>query len=208
MNESLFFLHICAILGLVYLASLMKEKGLLISFVLQVVMANLLVTKEILLFGFSVTCTDVFTIGSFITLTILQTRYGDQSAKEAIPLILYAFVFIAILSQIHLYYIPAPYDTAHPSYLTIFNHSPRIFLSSLAMTLITQYFYLFLLKKWKRPIPTLLLSQLIDTIAFTFLALYGVMHHLFDIILISYLIKVLAIITMTPVIRYAKRLQI
>ena len=208
MNESLFFFHIFSILIFVYVASLLGEKGLLISFVLQVIMANLFVTKEVLLFGFSVTCTDVFTIGSFIVLTLLQIRYGEKSAHQAIPLILYAFVFTAVFSQIHLMYTPAPYDTAHTSYLAILSHSPRIFFSSLLISVATQYFHLFLLKKWTKPIFALLTSQLFDTVAFTLFALYGVMHNLVHIVFISYLIKVLAIITMTPVIRYAKRLQV
>ena len=203
MNEILFFGHIFAIVAFVYLASFLGEKGLLISFVLQVVMANLFVTKEILLFGFSVTCTDVFTIGAFIILTLLQTRYGEKSAEAALPLTLYALFFIAILSKIHLLYTPAPYDTAHPAYETLLSPSGRIFFSSLFITIATQYLHLFLLKKWKRPILTLLTSQLFDTIAFTLCALYGLMHNLLHIIFVSYLIKVLAIITMTPAVRYA-----
>jgi uncharacterized integral membrane protein (TIGR00697 family) len=208
MNECFFFLHILTILAFVYVASLFGKKGLLVSFVLQVIFANLFVTKEIILFGFSVTCTDVFTIGSFITLTLLQTRYGEKSAHEAIPLIIYSFVFIAILSQIHLGYVPAPYDTAHASYATIFSHSPRILLSSVLVTVVVQYFHLFLLKKWNKPTLTLLTSQFLDTIAFTFLALYGVMHNLSHIILVSYFIKVLAIMTITPFMHYAKRLPV
>lgn len=204
MNEALFFFHIFAVVLFVYLASRLGEKGLLISFILQVVMANLLVTKEILLFGFSVTCTDVFTIGSFMALTLIQLRYGEKKALEAIPLMLYAFLFIAALSQLHLLYTPAPYDTAHPFYVALFSHSPRIFLSSLAITLTTQYFHLFLLKKWQKPLLVLLTSQFFDTVAFTFLALYGVMHNLPHIIFISYGIKALAIITMTPVLKHAK----
>ncbi|MDN3508159.1 MAG: hypothetical protein P0S94_04480, partial [Simkaniaceae bacterium] len=76
MNEILFFLHLIALMAFLFFAMRLGKGALYTAFAVQLITANLFVSKEISLFGLSVTPTDVFTIGSLFTLTALMEHYG------------------------------------------------------------------------------------------------------------------------------------
>jgi uncharacterized integral membrane protein (TIGR00697 family) len=50
-----------------------------------------------------------------------------------------------------------------------------------------------------------MISQAIDTVFFSFLGLYGIVSNISDIILASYLIKILAILLATPFVAFARK---
>jgi uncharacterized integral membrane protein (TIGR00697 family) len=70
--------------------------------------------------------------------------------------------------------------------------------------MIDYYVYSLLRRYWMhrfliiRNILSTLLSQLYDTIAFSLLGLYGIVEHIEQVIVISYSIKIVAIILTTP----------
>jgi uncharacterized integral membrane protein (TIGR00697 family) len=54
----------------------------------------------------------------------------------------------------------------------------------------------------------LTISQLIDTLLFSFLGLYGIVANIFDILILSFCLKLLAIALMTPFLMIAKKILI
>ena len=58
--------------------------------------------KQIDLFGFSVTCSDVFAIGGILSLNLLQEYFGKEAASRAVKVSLLALLFFAVMSQVHL----------------------------------------------------------------------------------------------------------
>lgn len=216
MNELLFFLHALFVLFFLLIALRLGKEALLSFFVLEAVIANLFVTKEICCFGMTITCTDVFAIGSLFTLNLLQELYGKSFAKKGTYIASFLLLFFILMSQIHLRYFPSSFDTKQNAFDAILSTSPRIIVSSLIVLFLSQRLDIQIyswLKKWKgekhfllRFGTSALISQFFDTLLFSFLALYGTLHSLFDIIVMSYLVKVIIIFTMSPFTLLCKRL--
>lgn len=210
MNESIFFIHIFLVIAFILAALRLGKSALIASLTLQGVFANLFVMKQMKLFGFSVTCSDVFVIGSLLSLNLLQEFFGKQSAKQAVKISFAALLFFALMSQIHLLYSPNDFDQTHTAFLTLFSSSLRLVFASLLTFFLVQQFdiRLFSLLKGKLPIRialSLLSSQLLDTTLFTFLGLYGLVESIFDIILVSFLVKCVVIATSAPFTAFSKR---
>lgn len=215
MNESLFIIHAILVMLCGFLA-LRLGKGVLIAWVsLQAILANLFVIKQMCFFGFHVTCSDVFVIGSALGLNLLREFYGQKAAKEALTSCLFAMVFFVLMAQIHLFYLPSSFDTAHPSFENILSPSPRLLIASLAVFMIVQkvelHFFSFLKEKFTnvslawRNVLSVSTTQFLDTVLFSIFGLLGIAHNLLDIIVVSFLIKLAAVALMAPLTHLAKQ---
>lgn len=210
MNEVLFLAHVWIVIVFVLIALRLGSASLTALIAVQGILANLFVVKQMQLFGFSVTCSDVFAIGGILSLNLLQEYFGKDAAKRAVKISLGALLFFVAMSQIHLLYTPTSVDTTHNSFENIFSSSLRIVFASLSTFFIVQLFDVrfFSLLKGRLPIRiaiSLLTAQLLDTILFSFLGLYGLVESVFDIILMSFLIKCLIILASSPFTAFSKR---
>ena len=89
MNELVFFTSILAV-STFSLGVLSLGKEALVAFIcLQGLLSNLFVTKQIMLFGLDVTSSDIFAVGTILSLNLLQEYYGPQIVKKAISLLNY-----------------------------------------------------------------------------------------------------------------------
>ncbi len=215
MNETLFLLHM-AMAFLFTLGALKLGKGALTTWIcLQALFANLFVLKQIELFGFQVTCSDVFAVGGILGLNLLQEYYGKPASQKATQACFFFMLFFVLLSKVHLLYIPSREDTAHEAYSQLLSPAPRLLLASLFVFFIVQKIDLKVFSKLKskmktssfglRNIISLLSSQLLDTVLFTFIGLYGIVSSLYDVILMSFLIKVVVILCLSPSAWVAKK---
>jgi uncharacterized integral membrane protein (TIGR00697 family) len=211
-NEIIFFLQI-AIIIIFSLIALRIGSGALITWVtVQAFIANLFVLKQITLFGLNVTASDVFAIGGLLGLNFLQEYFSRDDAKKAAWIAFFFMIFFAICSQLHLFYTPSAYDSSHAAFTTILSPTPRLLIASLTVFFVVQFFdmffFAFLKKRWPtasfslRAAITLTSSQLLDTFLFSFLGLYGIVASVFDIIVISFLIKLIVIVWFSTVTKW------
>ena len=215
MNELIFFSHILLLIAVVLFALRLGKSALIALLALQVVIANLFVTKQIICFGFHVTGSDVYTIGVLFSLNLLQEYFGKATAKQAIWIAFFLLLFFVAMSQIHLRYVPSPYDTMQGVFEQALASAPRIMAASFAVGFFSQRLDVRLYGFLKKRFPdraiifrfggAALVSQFIDTVLFSLLALYGFVHSMMHIIILSYLIKVSIIFCMTPFTTFAKR---
>lgn len=215
MNEILFIFHVIVVMAFGFAALRLGKATLAAWIALQAVLANLFVIKQIDFFGFHVTCSDVFAIGSMLGLNLLQEYFGKDAAKKALWASFFAMLFFVAMAQIHLFYQPSPFDTSHASFETILSSSPRLLMASISVFVIVQQIDLRLFGTLKQKFPRLPLSarnglslsvtQLLDTALFSFLGLWGLVAHLFDVIFISFLIKLAIIALMSPLTHFSKR---
>ncbi len=189
---------------------------------IMTVLANLFVLKQITLFGFTATASDALAVGITLGLNLLQEYYTKSTAIKAIWIGFYTALFYAIMSLLHLAYVPAISDTFEPMYNAILTNMPRTVLASLVTFLIVQFtdtqLYALLKKQFNnrffilRNYSTLAFTQLLDTVLFSFLGLYGISDNfsdistIIDIIIISYIIKLIVIFIAVPYVRLAKTL--
>lgn len=213
-NELIFLIQIITIVSF-SLGALKFGKEALVTFVcICCILANLFVLKQTTLFGFNATCSDAFTIGATLGLNLLQEYFGRYISRITIGINFFFLIFYAIMSQIQLAYVPSMFDSMQQHYLPLMQLMPRIMIASITVYLIAQiadYFIYGLLKKYwhhrlliTRNYISIIISQFIDTVLFTFLGLYGIVENLWEIIFISYCIKLVAIFIATPFVGFSK----
>ena len=214
MNELLFCAH-AIIISLFTIVALKTSKETLVATIaIYCILANLFVLKQITLFGLHPTASDAFSVGAILGLNLLQEYFGKNAAKKATWTCFFALVLYAIVSQIHLLYSPSVYDTSAGHYSFLLTFMPRIAFASIATTIFVQHIdrilYEFLKKKFNnqhfllRNIISLFLVQIIDTILFSFAGLYGIISNIGDVILVSFIVKVITILLSVPLIALLK----
>ena len=177
--------------------------------ILQAILANVFVLKQISLFGLEVTSCDVYAVGAVLSLNLLQEVHGAEASKQAIWLSGAALLFFVCMSQFHLWYLPGVHDQVNSSLTSVFNSLPKIVFSSLGVFCAIQWidFYLYAYVKrclgekhlFLRLSGTMLLVQALDTIGFAWFALAGEVASIWQIIIMSYLIKVIIILFAAPI---------
>lgn len=215
MNEILFILHVAIVVGFGFGALRMGSSALTAWIALQAVLANLFVIKQICFLHFHVTCSDVFAIGNLLGLNLLREYFGKEVAKRALWTCFFIMLFFVAMTQIHLLYHPSPFDHSQASFHTILSSSPRLLITSLAVFLIVQHIDIRVFGYTKHRFQNIPLSvrnacclsmtQCLDTVLFSIFGLWGLVAHLSDIILMSFLIKLVVIALMSPLIHFSKR---
>ena len=209
-NEVLFFSQII-IVSAFALGSLAFGRSGLVSFIsVSWLIANLFVPKEATLFGLSVLTSDVFAVGCDVGISLLREYYGEDDAKKAIYTGLYILLFFLVVSQILILYTPSLNDTSHIHFEALFGRMPRIIITGFFVSLLSKNLNLVFLNGLTKLIGdryfqlkamcAIAAAQLIDTVLFCYIALYGVATSVNQIIFFSYSVKLLAIIFCVPII--------
>lgn len=207
-NELLFFLHISVISSATIAFGRMGKEALVTYISLLFVIANIFVIKQIEIFSWYATTADAFIIGISFSINLLQEFWGKKIARKAIVISFACSAFYMIMTQFLLHYIPIAQDMSHPHFIAIMNNTLRIVTASFISYLVTQFIdtalYGYLKNKTNgsyfvlRNYFSICTSQLLDTILFSFLGLYGIVANLWHIIFISYIIKLIAMVALTP----------
>jgi hypothetical protein len=226
MNELLLIASLLLSFGLVLLFYyLFGKAGLYCWTVLATIAANIEVLIVVDAFGMEQTLGNILFASTFLVTDLLSEFYGKKASNRAVNVgILTSLAFI-VISQSWLMYVPAESDFAMPHMQAIFSNTPRLMLTSFVVYAICQRFdvwayhkwWAFTTKKcgdrerflWLRNNGSTLVSQLLNTLLFTFGAfagLYGV-STLISITLSSYVIFIVTSLADTPVIYLAKHIH-
>jgi uncharacterized integral membrane protein (TIGR00697 family) len=219
MNETLWLAFALLDLTMVLVVfRLFGRVGLFGLIVLNLVLCNIQVLKVIELFGFTTTLGNVLYASVFLSTDLLSEFYGKQEARRGVLLGFAALVLGTLYMQIALLFTPAADDFAQGPLSTIFSFQLRVVLASLVAYLASQLhdvwaFHLLKQKTggrylWLRNNVSTMVSQLIDTALFCSIAFIGVFPPavFWDILLTTYVVKVLVAGLDTPFIYLAKRL--
>lgn len=214
MNESIFLFQATIIICFALGALKLGKEALTAWVAIQALVANLFVLKQISLFGFNVTASDAFAIGSLLGLNFLQEYHSKEDAQKATWICFFFMVFFTLVSKLHLLYEPSTYDTSHAAFLTILSPSPRLLIASMSVFFIVQQIDIRFFTFLKQSLPNtsfaaraalaLIVSQFLDTVLFSFAGLYGLVASLVDIIVISYAVKLAVIFSFSSLIKWAK----
>lgn len=207
-NEFIFVAHIATISTIVLGCALLGKEALIALISVFFLLANIFVIKQIELFGLNATGADAFIIGIGFAINLLQEKWGIQISRQSIMISLATSLIYLFLSKFHLAYLPASFDNTHSHFEVLLEHATRIIIASFISYCCIQLFdttmYAYLKKQTNgkylilRNYASLLTSQFLDTILFSFLGLYGIVDNIWHIIFISYCIKVISIFLMTP----------
>lgn len=214
-NELIFLGYIVAVCIAAVVALRIGSHALVAYCSLLCVLSNVFVLKQINLFGLSATASDALAVGVTLSLNLLIEYYQPQIAQKAIVISFFCAAAYVMFSFFHLGYTPSIYDASAQHYAALLSAAPRLIAASLFTYFIVQkldtLIYGALKIRWPerwfivRNYVSAGISQFVDTILFSFLGLYGLVSGIGQIILISYLIKLITIITAVPLIRLLKR---
>ncbi len=221
MNELIFFTYCFALIIANVIALKISKEALIALISVEAILINLFVLKEITLFGLIATASDALAVGITLGLNFLQEYYGRDAAQRAVTISMCCSVFYILISQLHLAYSSAIIDTSSVHFDALLRTSPRIVLASIFVYYLVQnldcYLYAYLSKKLERKhfllrnYLSVSITQLLDTILFSFLGLWK-LNSAFDsilvigqIIVISYIIKLIAIFLSASYLAIAKK---
>jgi len=199
---------------------LFGKTGIFMWIVFATVLANILVLTNINLFGLKATLGNIIYGTIFLGTDILTEIYGKKVAKKAVYIGFGAMVSYYIIMQIAINFHPNEADWAMPHLRILLDIVPQILLGSALAFIISQLIDVQIFSKIKEKLPqnkylfirnngSTFLSQLVDTLVFVPIAFYGVYASdvIFEIIVTTYLIKIIVALLDTPVIYLAKRIQ-
>jgi queuosine precursor transporter len=215
MNVFILISHILLV-GAITLFALRLGKEAMIAWISLLALAsNLFILKEITIFGLNATCTDSLAVGYLLGLNLIQEFFGQKAAKKTVWIAFFVVFAFLCLSFFQLSYKPSRFDDSQNHYSFLLQPIPRILVASLASFFLIQLmdlsFFAYLRKKFDgkyfplRAILSSFLAESIDTILFTYLALYGTYESLGQLIIISFTIKVLTIFFSSPFLLFSKR---
>ncbi|MEC8064196.1 MAG: queuosine precursor transporter [Pseudomonadota bacterium] len=208
------FLCLCLQLLLLSLAltvsCVLGESAMVAFLVLQMLCANLLVLKLVVIFGLEVTACDAFAISALLCINLLREFYGSSHATRAILLTAFFGIIIATLFYLHNLWIPGPHDKMHISYQMLLQPVSSIFALSLLVSLITWFCDYALFTTLSQPFFTLslsarmtisiLISQALDTFLFTLWALGPWLFDFWLLFFWSYVVKILTTWLLVPLV--------
>lgn len=215
-NELLWLTFILVDLSLSLLAFyIWGKKGIYVMVAVGTIICNIQVVKIVQMFGFVATLGNVVYASIFLNTDILSEIYGKKEAKNAVWLGFYALIAATLSMQFALWFKPDASDIMHPHLAVIFGFLPRVVIASLIAYLLSQHhdIWAFLFWKkltkgkwlWLRNNLSTMVSQLIDSSVFTFLAFWGVFPWpiFWQIFLTTYIIKLIIAACDTPFIYLA-----
>ena len=216
MNETYFILMSLVSLGFMLLAFRLGKAWVIGLIAVNAVLMNIFVIKGMYLFGMAATGGNILYASMFLGTDLLTEYYGEKEARKAVMIGFFASVFFIVMSQFILKFTPADYDFAQDALKTIFSLTPRIVAGSMIAYLISQnldvYFFHKIKEKtkgkylWLRNNGSTWISQAIDSVIFTLIAFWGVFPDIWQIILFTYIIKVIVAAIDTPFMYLSKKL--
>lgn len=183
MNNAILFGEILFVFGALLLCYKLFGKAGAIAWVgMATVLANIITAKSADIFGMSTAIGTVMFASTFLATDILAEFHGEQEARRAVYVGLFADALLIISTQIALLYRPSSIDYADDAMRTLFSLNLRISVASMVMYLIANLgdVYIFSAMKrkgralWLRNNVATILCNCLENFGFIFLAFVGV----------------------------------
>jgi len=193
--------------------------GLYVLVVAAVIVANIQVTKTVVLFGLTATLGNALYGTVFFSTDLLSEVYGKREARRCVWLGFIAMGLVLLWMAFGLSFVPAASDMSHDSLQQVFGVLPRIAAGSLIAYLVSQHhdvsaFHFWRRRTggrhlWLRNCASTMVSQAIDSLLFCFIALWGLYSTgiWLEILITTYVLKWLVAVLDTPFIYLAVRLS-
>lgn len=225
-NEILLILSLILTYSAVLLLfAIFKEQGLYLWTVIATIAANIEVLIVVNAFGMEMTLGNILFASTFLVTDIMSELFGKKSAQTAVWLGIATSVCFILISQSWMLYIPNENDFATPAIRTVFSNTPRLMIVGIVVYVIVQLFDVWAYHKWweftsqrfqdtkkflwLRNNGSTLISQLLNTILFTWGAFLGTHNTqtLISIACSSYIIFIVTSFADTPFVYLARYLH-
>jgi len=204
MNEFLFFCQIIVLCSFLLMSLKLGKTCLFIFTSIQPLFCNLFVFKQITLFNMNVSSAEAYAVTSILGMNLLREYFGRKEAMKAIYFSFLNLFLFTVMTQFQLRFTPNTFDWGHQAYSQLFCTTPRIVLCSFISFFLSERLDLAIFSFLKdrftfgnitfRYVTSTCISQIFDTAFITFFGFYGVLDNLIQLMIFSYMIKVLVIL--------------
>ena len=216
---------VCIYAAVVLFYKFFGKTGLYMWTVVATIAANIEALILVDAFGMEQTLGNILFASTFLVTDILSETEGRKYANTAVKIGICVSIAFILISQSWFLYTPNANDWAMPSIQSVFSNTPRLMLVSIAVYGLVQMFdvcaYHLIWKRtekvlgdsqkglWIRNNGSTLLSQLMNTVLFTFGAFVGVhsLSTLIHICMSSYVIFIFTSVLDTPAVYLARKLK-
>jgi uncharacterized integral membrane protein (TIGR00697 family) len=219
-NELLWFIFIIFDLSAVILAfRLFGKFGLYAMIASSGIICNIQVLVIVKMFGLVATLGNIVYASIFLSTDILSELYGKKEARRGVWIGFFCLFWAMIAMQFAIHFVPDISDFMMPHVERIFSLLPRIIAASLGAYLISQHHDIWAFHFWKKRTEgkylwlrnnfSTAVSQLMDSLVFSLGAFWGVFQawELIQIIITTYVFKVIVAVIDTPFIYFARKLR-
>ncbi len=226
-NEVILIVSLIVIYSLVVLAyKFLGKTGLYCWTVIATIAANIEVLIIVDAFGMEMTLGNILFASTFLVTDILSENEGKKESQKAVIIGIAASIVFMLISQSWMLYTPNENDWASPSITNIFKNTPRLMFASLIVYAIVQMFDVFMYHTiwkctsklckdssrflWLRNNGATLISQLLNTVLYTFAAFYGVydIKTLMNIAFSTFVIYVVTSLLDTPAVYIVRKISV
>lgn len=210
-NELLWFLFMLLDLSMVlFMFRFFGREGLFAVIIMSSIICNIQVIKLVNMFGFVATLGNIVYASNFFATDLLSEYYGKKAARKGVLLGFSTLIVATIWMQFALAFKPSSEDFSQQHLKAIFSFLPRITFASLTAYILSQLHDVWAFHFWKdktrgkhlwlRNNASTMVSQLIDTFIFTFLAFFGTVDKttFWSILWTTYLFKWIVAVVDTP----------
>lgn len=217
-NESLWLLLLLTnFAAILFSYRFFGKTGLYIWIPISTILANIQVLKMIDLLTIGVTLGNITYASSFLVTDILSENYGKKSARKAVFIGFFSLAATVAIMNLALFFKPNEFDFIQESLKNIFAILPRIALASLIAYGISQLHDVWAYNFWRKRFPgdkhiwlrnnaSTMVSQLIDSVIFTFIAFWGLLPtgEFMQILATTYILKWIVAAIDTPFLYLAR----
>lgn len=220
MNELLLIVKmLAAFFAILFALKFFGKAGMYAWIAIASILANIIVAKNIEVFGIDATMGNVMFASTFLATDILTEKYGAKDAKKGVYIGLFSVLMYLAISQLCLLFMPSEIDMVHGSMTGLFTLAPRICIASVSMyflaNLLDVVLYDALRKRfdgkrmWLRNNVCTITCNGIENFGFVVLAFAGIypVKELLIIAISTSIIEAAIAVCDTPFLYLAKRTQ-
>lgn len=176
LNICLLLIQIFAISWVTMLCLMVGKEAVNAWLTVVALALNLMILKQVNLFGLDVTCTKAMGVSYILGLNLMQEYYGRRSAQVHVLIAALCTFGFVMLEQLHMLFVPNVFDTTQIHYSAIFTAMPLItslsFITFIVVQLVDIRFFSYLRDRMGkknftgRVVISLMLAQTLDTVIF------------------------------------------
>lgn len=202
----------------VIIEKIFKKEGLYVWISVALVIANILVAKNINVLNLQATLGNILFASTFLATDILSEKYSTKESKKAINLGIISVILFTLAAQFSLLFKPNDLDMVNDSLKNIFTFNLRISVSSIIMCYLSNMLDIIVFEKIKKKIPNkmwvrnniaTIISNCLENYLFTLFAFIGIydITIIFSIATATTILEIIIAICDTPFLYLSKKLK-
>ncbi len=202
----------------VIIEKIFKKEGLYVWVSVALVIANILVAKNINVLNLQATLGNILFASTFLATDILSEKYSTKESKKAINLGIISVILFTLATQFSLLFKPNDLDMVNDSLKNIFTFNLRISVLSIIMCYLSNMLDIIVFEKIKKKIPNkmwvrnniaTIISNCLENYLFTLFAFIGIydITTIFSIATATTILEIIIAICDTPFLYLSKKLK-